>query len=109
MGSKKEKSKHKHRSKGKDKKRKKEKRSSKDRRRSRSPSESSGASSGSDGERVNVNRQLTMGRSAARAVREILAYNTSLRKELREVGLQEAAHSPPSHSCRPSMRHGSDA
>ena len=49
-------------------------------------SSSSSSSSDSDGGRIDVNRQLAMGRAAARATREILAYNHELRKELREVG-----------------------
>jgi hypothetical protein len=74
----------KHKKKGsKEKKAKKEKHSKQ--RRCPSSSPSSDSSSGSDGERLGVNKQLAMGRAAARATREILAYNQDLRKELREV------------------------
>ena len=64
----------------------KEKRGHKEKRR-RSSSRSSSSSSDSDGgaPRLTVNKQLAMGRAAARATREILAYNADLRKELREV------------------------
>lgn len=89
MGSHKDKhsSKHKHRSKEKKRGRDKERKHKKDRKRRRSSSGSdSSDSSGSDGGRIDVNQQLAMGRAAARATREILAYNHELRKELREVG-----------------------
>lgn len=66
------------------KKRSKKEKKGEHRHRSSSSSDSSGTS-GSDGERLTVNKQLQMGRAAARAVREILAYNHALRKELREV------------------------
>ena len=86
MGSHKDKhsSKHKKSSKEKKRVRDKERKHKKDRKRRRSSSSSS-SDSGSDGGRINVNRQLAMGRAAARATREILAYNHELRKELREV------------------------
>lgn len=88
MGSHKDKhsSKHKHRSKEKKRGRDKERKHKKEKKRRRSSSGSGSSSSDSDGGRIDVNRQLAMGRAAARAVREILAYNHELRKELREVG-----------------------
>ena len=75
--------KEKHKKKGSKEKKAKKEKHRKQRRRSSSPS--SDSSSGSDGERLGVNKQLAMGRAAARATREILAYNHDLRKELREV------------------------
>ena len=78
----------KHKKKGSKEKKAKQEKHSKQRRRSSSPSDSS---SGSDGERLGVNKQLAMGRAAARATREILAYNHDLRKELREVRWRQQA------------------
>ena len=69
---------------GKHKRSSKEKKGKKEKRRHRSKSPSSSSSDSDDG-RVGVNKQLRMGRAAARATREILAYNHDLRKELREV------------------------
>ena len=87
MGSHKDKHGSKHKQRGKEKKRgrDKERKHKKEKKRRRSSSASS-SSSDSDGGRPNVNRQLAMGRAAARATREILAYSHDLRKELREVG-----------------------
>jgi hypothetical protein len=65
------------------KKHKKEKKSKHRTKRSSSPSSESSGSS--DGERLDVTKKLQMGRGAAKATREILAYDYSLRKELRQV------------------------
>lgn len=72
-------------SRDKEKRRGKDRERRKHRRRSGSPSGSSSSSSGSDAE-LGVQQQLEMGRAAARATREILAYKPELRRELREVG-----------------------
>eukprot|EP00887_Chlorella_sp_A99_P006302 scaffold3.g6302.t1 len=70
----------------KDKKEKRSKHHKHHRRRSASADSGGSDSSGSASPRLSVNRQLAMGRAAARATREILAYNYELRRELREVG-----------------------
>ncbi len=48
-------------------------------------SSTSNSSDGEDDRPVTVQQQLHMGRAAARAVREILAYKYDLRKDVREV------------------------
>ena len=60
--------------------------SHKKRRKYSSDSDSS-SSSGSDvpSQKFDVNTQLAMGRAAARAIREILAYNYELRSEIRQL------------------------
>lgn len=105
MGSRDKEKKHKkekHKKESKERKHKKEKRSSKHKkdkhRRSSSPSSSSDSSGD---ERPNLKRQLAMGRAAARAVREILAYNAGLRRELREVRRAAAVGSCGSGPWRP--------
>jgi curved DNA-binding protein CbpA len=51
-----------------------------------SDSDTSSTSTGGDAPpRVNVNTQLAMGRAAARALREILAYNYDLKTEIRQL------------------------
>ncbi|KAL4855003.1 DnaJ subfamily C member 14 [Chlorella vulgaris] len=73
---------------GKDKSHKKEKRSKdkhKKHKKSKHRHRSSSASDSSDEERFTINKQLQMGREAARATREVLAHNHVLRKDLREL------------------------
>lgn len=65
-----------------DKKHRKEKKNKRSRRKEVSDT---GSSTESDGGHVDVNTQLAMGRTAARAAREILAYSYTLKEELREV------------------------
>ena len=84
MGSKKDHKKHKR-------KHKKDRRKEKDQKRRRRDSASgSDSSSSSDSDapppkRLTVNAQLAMGRTAARAIREILAYKYELRSEIRQL------------------------
>ena len=91
MGSREKEKKHKkekHKKGGKERKHKKEKRGRHERKRCRSGSRSSSSSGGggsSGDERLDVNQRLAMGRAAARATREILAYKPELARELREV------------------------
>lgn len=82
---------------GKGKSHKKEKRSKdkhKKHKKSKHRHRSSSVSDSSDEERFTVNKQLQMGREAARATREVLAHNHGLRKDLREVCGVAAASAP---------------
>ena len=94
-------SKHKHKDKDKDKKRRtKEKKAKKEKRgkhHKRRHGPASGSGSDEDGPAITVSQQLAMGRAAARATREILAYKYELRKDLREVGANPA----PIRTARP--------